>query len=67
MRTRADIFTKALSGPVLHYHWDSFMTGPNFAKEKALLAIRIVDVPKSKPVLKFQATVTLHTKISTLL
>ena len=38
---QADIFTKTetLSGPVLRYHWDLFMTGASIAEEKALLAI----------------------------
>ena len=53
---RADIFTKALSGPVFRYHRDSFMTGASIAKEKALLAIRMVDIPKSKHVLKLLVT-----------
>ena len=60
---QADIFTKALSGPLFRYHQDSFMIGATIAKEKALSAIRVVDGPKSKLELKLLVTLSTISKL----
>ena len=60
---QADIFTKVLSGPVFCYRY-SFLTSAKIAREKEMLAIRMVNIPNSKLVLKI--LVTLHTILNML-
>ena len=62
---QANIFTKALLGPLFQYHLESLMTSANINKDNAMLAVKIGDVPKPNCVFKFLVTLcTILTLIS---